>query len=39
MTKGKQLTTKQKAANLVKAKAQALQDRLEKEANGNKKTF
>ena len=39
MTKGKQLTTKQKAANLVKAKAKALQDRLEQEANGKKKTF
>ena len=39
MTRGKPLTTKQKAANLAKAKAKALQDRLEQEANGKKKTF
>ena len=39
MGKGKPLTTKQKEANLVKAKAKALQDRLEQEAGGKKKTF
>jgi hypothetical protein len=39
MGKGKPLTTKQKEANLAKAKAKALQDSLEQAANGKKKTF